>query len=69
MNRIICLGNPFVESDSLGPRVFAELSARGLPPGVELIDGGLAGLNLLRFLDDCQRVVLADVVLGAGSLS
>lgn len=65
MNWIICLGNPFVESDSLGPRVFAELSARELPPGVEIIDGGLAGLNLLCFLDGCQRVVLADAIIGA----
>ena len=42
MNRIICLGNPFLESDSLGPRVFAELAGRELPAEVELIDGGLA---------------------------
>jgi len=64
MNRIICIGNRYVESDALGARVFDILSRRELPADVELFDGGLAGLNLLPLMDDCERVVFVDAIAG-----
>lgn len=67
MRRIICIGNRFDPRDSAGPRVFDQLTSMDLPAGVEVIDGGLAGLNLLRFFDDADRIVLVDAVTGCGT--
>lgn len=62
---IICIGNRFIEEDSAGPRVFDKLqSIRLLPAGIELVEGGLAGLNLLPLLEQGGRVVFVDAVKG-----
>ncbi len=62
--RIICIGNRFVESDDLGPRVHDYLARQDMPEGVSLIDGGLLGLDLLRFLEGARRVVFVDALRG-----
>lgn len=66
VSRILCVGNRYVEGDDTGPRVFDRLMARPAPAGVEIIDGGLAGLNLLRYFEHVRRVVLVDAVAGFG---
>jgi len=40
---------------------------RELPPGIEVIDGGLAGLNLLGLIEGAEKVVFVDTVLGTGT--
>lgn len=62
--RIICIGNRFVESDAVGPRVYDCLVRREVPKAVSLIDGGLMGLGLLRFVDGARRVVFVDALTG-----
>lgn len=64
MTRIICVGNRLRPEDDFGPRVFDALACMDLPTGVELVDGGLAGLNLLRHLDDGRAVLFVDNVSG-----
>ncbi len=64
LNRIICIGNRFVQSDDIGPRVHDCLARRILPEDVSLIDGGLMGLDLLRFLGGTRRVVFVDTLAG-----
>lgn len=64
MSRIICIGNRYVEHDDFGPRVFDALMALGIPADVEVVDGGLAGLNLLRHLDDGRAALFVDNVSG-----
>jgi len=67
MKRIICIGNRYVKEDSAGPLVYDELKSRkSLPPRVDIIDGGLAGLDLLPFFETSQKVVLVDSVVGSG---
>ena len=61
---IICIGNRFVDSDSVGPRVYDCLSHRSMPQRISLIDGGLLGLNLLRFVEGVSRVVFVDALEG-----
>lgn len=62
---IICIGNRFIEKDAAGARVFDRLQAmRPLPPGIELVEGGLAGLDLLPLLEQGGRVVFIDAVRG-----
>lgn len=61
---IICLGNRFVEGDDLGCRVFDHLADAPRPAGIDVIDGGLCGLDLLSLMEDRPRVVFADAVSG-----
>ena len=62
--RIICVGNRHVHGDDFGPRVYDCLAGQPLPAAVDLVDGGLAGLGLLRYLEDGRRVVFVDAVAG-----
>ncbi|MDO8607310.1 MAG: hydrogenase maturation protease [Phaeospirillum sp.] len=62
--RIICVGNRHSPGDDLGPRVHALLAGSRLPGGVELVDGGLCGLDLLRVIEGAGRAVFVDAVAG-----
>jgi hydrogenase maturation protease len=64
--RIICIGNRFIEVDAAGPAVYDRLLEMAIPPGVQLIEGGLAGLNLLPHLERGGRVVFVDAVRDCG---
>ncbi|MFC1975804.1 hydrogenase maturation protease [Chloroflexota bacterium] len=66
MKRIICIGNPYIPEDTAGPKVYKRLLQYTLPNDVEIIDGGLAGLDLLRFVEGAERVVFVDRVSGFG---
>jgi len=67
MRRIICIGNRYAAQDAAGPAVYDHLRRLQLPAGLELIDGGLAGLDLLRYLEDAELVVFVDSVSGFGA--
>jgi len=66
-SRIICIGNQFIASDSAGIAVFRKLQQMVLPPAIELVEGGLAGLNLLCLLEDIKRIIFVDAVAGFGA--
>ncbi len=66
MRRIVCIGNRYEQADDAGPRVFDRLRRGRLAPGIALVDGGLAGLNLLPCFDGAGRVVFVDAVRGFG---
>ncbi|MBS4098350.1 MAG: hydrogenase maturation protease [Sulfuricella sp.] len=59
---VICLGNRYVPGDDVGCRVFDHLNGSAIPPDVELVDGGLCGLDLLRLVEGRNRVVFVDAV-------
>jgi len=44
--------------------VYDQLMSGSLPRDIEVIDGGLAGLNLLRFIHGADRVVFIDAANG-----
>jgi hydrogenase maturation protease len=67
IDRIICIGNRLQPRDEAGPRVYDALAARALPAGVELVDGGLAGLDLLRLAEGCRRLVFVDALDDPGT--
>jgi hydrogenase maturation protease len=77
---VLGLGNPLRGDDGIGPRVVEQLKQRGLPMGVEALDAGVAGFDLLYLLaesragggDGPQRVIIvdaADVGLEAGQFA
>jgi len=57
---VIGIGNSLRGDDGVGPAVVARLARGSLPDGVELIDGGEAGLGLVGLMEDAARVVLID---------
>lgn len=65
--RVICIGNRYVDIDSLGPQVYDCLKQRPSPGGIEVVEGGLAGLNLLGLVENARRVVFVDSVSGFGN--
>lgn len=66
-NRIICIGNRYCEHDNAGLRVHDRLVEQGVPPGIEVFDGGLAGPNLLLLVESTEKVVFVDQVSGFGT--
>ena len=48
--RVIGIGNPLRGDDGVGPAVVEALKRRGLPEGVEAVDGGQAGLGLVALM-------------------
>jgi len=67
VKRIVCVGSRLVAEDAAGPAVYDLLSSRPLPDGVEVIDGGLGGLSLLRMADGAEGLVFVDAVSGFGA--
>ncbi len=60
---VIGLGNPLMGDDGLGLAALAQLRDEWeLPAGVELVDGGTWGMNLLPVIEDAERVLLIDAI-------
>jgi len=57
---ILGLGNSLRGDDGVGPAVIEWLDQRVLPPGVEAIDGGTAGLNIVSTLMGHERAIIVD---------
>lgn len=63
-SRIICIGNRYWDADCAGALVHDRLAGRDLPAGAEIVDGGLAGLGLLGLVEDADRVIFVDQIIG-----
>ena len=60
---VLALGNPLLGDEGVGLRALEALaSATDLPPSVELVDGGTAGLSLVPRLRSADRVLVLDAV-------
>jgi len=57
---VLGLGNPLRRDDGIGPRVIQELQQRDLPEGIEVIDGGTGGLDILRVIEGWENVLVVD---------
>lgn len=60
--RAIGVGNILLCDEGIGVHVVRELHRRGVPPGVEYVDGGVAGATLLNLIEGETRVVIVDAV-------
>jgi hydrogenase maturation protease len=59
-------GNLLMGDDGVGIHVVRELNARGLPAGVEAVDGGVASLEVLGSMLDAARLIIVDALSGGG---
>jgi hydrogenase maturation protease len=60
---VIGLGNPLMGDDGIGLAALEQLNgSRQLPGGVELVDGGTWGMNLLPLIESADTVILLDAI-------
>jgi hydrogenase maturation protease len=60
---LIGLGNLLLRDEGIGIHAVRALEAGyPLPPGLEIIDGGTAGLDLLPYIEGRDRVLFVDAV-------
>ncbi len=58
---VLALGNPDRGDDGVGQAVLLDLAERGqLPANVEVLDGGLAGLETCLYLQGRRRALIID---------
>jgi hydrogenase maturation protease len=61
---ILGIGNILRGDDGLGVAIVKHIEESGmaLPRGVELLDGGTAGFDLLGLIDDYDKIVIVDAL-------
>lgn len=64
---VLGIGNILVQDEGLGVHAVRALMERDLPAGVEVIDGGTLGIELLPIVEDAQSLILIDAARFAGS--
>jgi hydrogenase 3 maturation protease len=65
---IVCFGNELHGDDGFGIRIYTQLHRLTWPKDVELFNAGIAGLNALRFLEDCRQAILVDALANFGNV-
>jgi hydrogenase maturation protease len=59
---ILGIGNIILKDEGIGVHVAQRMQEMTLPPDVEVLDGGIKGLDLLDFIEDREKVVVVDAV-------
>ena len=59
---VLGVGNLLMGDEGVGIHAIRELMERTLPPHVDIIDGGTAGLDLLHVMEGYQKVLIIDAV-------
>ena len=59
---VLGIGNILLSDEGVGVRVIELMQSARLPDGVELVDGGTGGADLLDVLADRRKVIVVDAV-------
>lgn len=65
--RIVCFGNLLHGDDAVGVHVARALRSLALPPSVEVVDAGTAGLGALACFEGCDKVIVVDAMAASGA--
>jgi len=65
--RIICLGNPLMLDDGVGIKIAKVFNEMKLPEGVDVIEGGVAGVDILDMVMGVHKVVFVDAICTGGT--
>lgn len=65
---IICFGNDLQGDDGFGQRVYTLLCQLVWPEDIMLYNAGIAGLNALGYLQNCQQAILVDALANFGQI-
>jgi hydrogenase maturation protease len=60
----LAVGNPIMADDGVGPALLAALRQTCPSAAVEWVDGGIGGLDLLPVVEDAERLLVLDAVVG-----
>lgn len=64
---VLGLGNLLLRDEGVGGRVAVALDARGgLPTGVEVLDGGTSGMELLDAVAEREALIVVDAIAADG---
>jgi hydrogenase maturation protease len=61
---VLGVGNLLLSDEGVGVHVVKRLSEMSLPPDVEVLDGGVAGLGLMNVIMGADRLIVIDAVKG-----
>lgn len=61
---VLGVGNLLLGDEGVGVHVARRLQQLPLPPGVEVLDGGTAGGELVRFCSGKKKIIIVDALLG-----
>jgi hydrogenase maturation protease len=64
---ILGIGNILLSDEGVGVHAIRLLEERELPPGIDILDGGTSGADLVDHLDGRTKVVVIDAALGDGA--
>jgi hydrogenase maturation protease len=64
---ILGIGNLLLSDEGVGVHAVRALGKRKLPPGLETLDGGTSGADLVDHLDGRAKVIVIDAASGDGS--
>lgn len=64
---VLGIGNVLLQDEGIGVHIISELERRfQFPPGVELLDGGTAGMELVEAMLDRDQVIVVDAIRSDG---
>jgi len=63
---IIGCGNLLLRDEGFGVHLIEYLKEKRLPEGVQLLDGGTAGFDLIDFIQQADKVFIVDAVKAGG---
>jgi len=59
---VLGIGNTILTDEGIGVRVAEKMMKMSLPPEVEVMDGGIKGLDLLYYIEGRKKVIVVDAV-------
>jgi len=59
---VLGIGNTMLKDEGIGVRVAEKMMEMSLPPEVEVMDGGIKGLDLLYYIEGRKKVIVVDAV-------
>jgi hydrogenase maturation protease len=63
---VLGIGNLLFKDDGIGLHVVEKLKTMDMPPDVELIEGGVAALNIVYLIENRQKVIVIDSMKADG---
>jgi len=63
---IIGIGNLILKDEGVGVHAVRELEKMEIPPGVEVIDGGVATMDLLSVIHEAEKIIVIDAIKAGG---
>lgn len=62
---VLGVGNILLQDEGFGVRVIEEMTRRfSFPSYVQVLDGGTLGMELMRFIDGTEKLILVDAIAG-----